>query len=183
MRFSLLLIVISFAASAKAAQFDKRELSDGVQSCVTQLNNAQSSLTDLKTVIDSYDPKNLLGAIDIQNKEQKLEHTITRATDECCKLKNPIDPGEARSLIDLYKSLVPNVDDTLNSLANKKPMVDGNNMITNFVKKDIRVLADYVGAVDKCVLNFIPTDLQREVQDSVDKIVSSFDKVNKAFGI
>lgn len=98
-------------------------------------------------------------------------------------MKNPIDPGEARSLIDLYKSLVPNVDDTLNSLVNKKPMVDGFNVVTNFVKKDIIVLAVDVGAVDRCVLNFIPDDLKRELQDSVDKIVASFDRVNKTFGI
>ncbi|KAG2208275.1 hypothetical protein INT47_006131 [Mucor saturninus] len=170
--------------SVSAASYNKRVISDGVQSCINGLNTANSNLLGLTDAVKGFtSAAGYGGAIALHKPVEALETLLKSINTACCSITTTVSHEEATTVFDLVADFVPNVTGSLDVIISKKPEFAAVLFADIIIKNDVKVLADLVKKLDSCLISAAPEDLLDSAQSYIDVIDAKLDSAFTAYGI
>ncbi|KAG1356722.1 hypothetical protein G6F62_002017 [Rhizopus arrhizus] len=184
MRTTFFVLVLALAASANAASFSKRAISSAVQTCVKDLTAAQAQIEAVTTAVNGFTAASgYAGALGVHNKEQALEALVKTAKSDCCAVTTVVSTEEANAVIDVVKTLVPDIESALGAIVSKKDAFNAVVLAANIVKSDIKNLQTQVTALDNCIVAVTPSDFATVANEYVSKVDAAFANAKAAYNI
>ncbi|KAG0948500.1 hypothetical protein G6F57_008247 [Rhizopus arrhizus] len=184
MRSTFLALALALVASANAASFNKRTVSSNVQNCIKGLTAAQSQISAVASAVNGFSSSSgYAGALAIHSKEQALESLVKTANNNCCAMTNVVNEEEANAVINVVKTLIPDIQNALNTIVSKKDQFEDVALATTIVKTDIKSLESKVNALDKCILAVTPSDFTSVANVYIGQVNTAFAGAKSAYGI
>ncbi|KAG2199616.1 hypothetical protein INT46_004608 [Mucor plumbeus] len=184
MRASLFAIALTVAASVNAAAVQKRNVSTGVQACIDGLNAAGAQLLTVTSQVNAFTSSaGYAGALGVHSSEQTLETKLKAATTSCCAVTTTVTEEDATAVLSVVGTLVPEIEDALTAITNKKSQFDAVLLATSLVKADIKNLNTEVNALDTCLIAVTPTDDLTAANAYVSRVTAAFTAADTVYGI
>lgn len=98
-------------------------------------------------------------------------------------MTNVVNEEEANAVINVVKTLIPDIQDALNTIVSKKDQFEDVALATTIVKTDIKNLETKVNALDKCILAVTPSDFTSVANVYIGQVNSAFAGAKSAYGI
>jgi uncharacterized protein YfcZ (UPF0381/DUF406 family) len=108
---------------------------------------------------------------------------LKAATTSCCAVTTTVTEEDATAVLSVVGTLVPEIENALTAITNKKSQFDAVLLATSLVKADIKNLNTEVNALDTCLIAVTPTDDLTAANAYVSRVTTAFTAADTAYGI
>ncbi|KAG1239733.1 hypothetical protein G6F68_018345 [Rhizopus microsporus] len=115
--------------------------------------------------------------------DSRLLLVMLTAKSDCCAVTTVVSTEEANAVIDVVKTLVPDIESALGAIVSKKDAFNAVVLAANIVKSDIKNLQTQVTALDNCIVAVTPSDFATVANEYASKVDAAFANAKAAYNI
>ncbi|KAI7893506.1 uncharacterized protein EV154DRAFT_549838 [Mucor mucedo] len=177
--FSILATITAFALSVNAASYNKRAISENVQSCISGINTIDSKVLEFNIALNNFTRADeFIGGARLHTAEQAIESLYNTTNIACCATTTTVSDEEAMGLLDAFGKITPDITNTFGGFIIKKPEFSAVPVLRVVYKSNTQTLSVVVKKLDSCLIAVTPEPLQARAQAyaaTIDaKIVEAF---------
>lgn len=166
--------LVNVALNANAQQY---------RDCASGLSNINSYVSSVESRVNGWQPSDGYGAaLKVHTTEQKLEDLIVETT-STCDLGGQTSSSHADTILGEMDSLVPNIENALRAVVQKKPAFDSVPLVTRLVTADVQSLFVKTYSLENKLLAAMPDSRKQEATEYVNRINYAFSAAYHAYGL